>query len=135
MTALVLSVVALVGLSLLAAYDRRVALMFVAAAAGSFLLLRLVAMGIMALARRLPRPRRTAPRLALANIHRPGALTPSLVLSLGLGITLLVTLAVIDSNFTRQLTQSLPQRAPSFFFLDIPNQQADAFQGFLRSEE
>lgn len=133
-TALALSVVALVGLSLLAAYDRRIALMFIAAAAGSFLLLRIVAMGIMALARRLPRPRRTAPRLALANIHRPGALTPSLVLSLGLGITLLVTLALIDTNLTRQLTQSLPQQAPSFFFLDIPNQQADAFEGFLRQQ-
>jgi putative ABC transport system permease protein len=134
LTALVLSVAALVGLSLLAAYDRRIALMFVGAAAGSFLLLRLVALGIMALARRLPRPRRTAPRLALANIHRPGALTPSLVLSLGLGITLLVTLALIDSNLTRQLTQSLPERAPSFFFLDIPNQQADSFEGFLKQQ-
>ncbi|EIM25289.1 ABC transporter permease [Microvirga lotononidis] len=133
-TALVLSVTALVGLSLLAAYDRRIALMFVGAATGSFVLLRLVAMGIMALARRLPRPRRTAPRLALANIHRPGALTPSLVLSLGLGITLLVTLSVIDTNLTRQLTQSLPERAPSFFFLDIPNQQADAFEGFLKQQ-
>jgi len=134
LTALVLSVTALVGLSLLAAYDRRIALMFVGAATGSFVLLRLVAMGIMALARRLPRPRRTASRLALANIHRPGALTPSLVLSLGLGITLLVTLALIDSNLTRQLTQSLPERAPSFFFLDIPNQQADAFEGFLKGQ-
>ncbi|MCC2651855.1 MAG: glycosyl transferase family 1, partial [Microvirga sp.] len=64
----------------------------------------------------------------------PGALTPSLVLSLGLGITLLVTLAIIDTNLTRQLTQSLPQRAPSFFFLDIPNQQADAFEGFLKQQ-
>lgn len=134
LTALALSVAALVGLSLLAAYDRRIALMFIAAAAGSFVLLRLVAMGIMALARRLPRPRRTSPRLALANIHRPGALTPSLVLSLGLGITLLVTLALIDTNLTRQLTQSLPERAPSFFFLDIPNQQADAFEGFLKQQ-
>ncbi|MEE1610795.1 ABC transporter permease [Microvirga sp. CF3016] len=134
LAALALTVAALVGLSLLAAYDRRIALMFVGAAAGSFLLLRLVALGIMALARRLPRPRRTAPRLALANIHRPGALTPSLVLSLGLGITLLVTLALIDTNLTRQLTQSLPERAPSFFFLDIPNQQADSFEGFLKSQ-
>src|SRR5918993_49273 len=129
--ALAFSVVALVGLSVLAAYDRRVALMFVAAAAGSFLLLRIVAMGIMALARRLPRPRSTSPRLALANIHRPGALTPSLVLSLGLGITLLVTLALIDTNLTRQLTQSLPQKAPSFFFLDIPNAEAERFDTFL----
>lgn len=134
LAALALSVAALVGLAVLAAYDRRIALMFVGAAAASFVLLRLVALGIMAGARRLPRPRRTAPRVALANIHRPGALTPSLVLSLGLGITLLVTLALIDTNLTRQLKQTLPERAPSFFFLDIPNQQADAFEGFLRSQ-
>ncbi|PVE24511.1 glycosyl transferase family 1 [Microvirga sp. KLBC 81] len=134
LAALGVSVIALVALAVIAAYDRRIALMFVAAAAGSFLLLRIVALGLMALARRLPRPRRTAPRLALANIHRPGALTPSLVLSLGLGITLLVTLSLIDTNLTKQLTQSLPQRAPSFFFLDIPNQQADAFEGFLKQQ-
>jgi len=129
-----LALAALVGLSVGAAYDRRIALMFVAAAALSFVLLRVVALGIMALARRLPRPRRTAPRLALANIHRPGALTPSLVLSLGLGITLLVTLALIDSNLTRQLRQTLPEHAPSFFFLDIPSAQADAFEGFVRQQ-
>ena len=134
LTALAVSVAALVALAVFAAYDRRIALMFVGAAAGSFVLLRLVATGVMALAKRLPRPRRTAPRLALANIHRPGALTPSLVLSLGLGITLLVTLALIDTNLTRQLQQTLPERAPSFFFLDIPNTQADSFDDFLRSQ-
>jgi putative ABC transport system permease protein len=134
LAALVLSVGALVALSVLAAYDRRIALMFVGAAAGAFLLLRFVATGIMALARRLPRPRRTAARMALANIHRPGALTPSLVLSLGLGITLLVTLALIDANLTRQLTQTLPEKAPSFFFLDIPNSEAQRFDSFLKGE-
>ena len=134
LVALVLSVAALIGLAVFAAYDRRIALMFVGAAAASFALLRLVALGIMALARRLPRPRQTGPRLALANVHRPGALTPSLVLSLGLGITLLVTLAVIDSNLTRQLRQTLPEKAPSFFFLDIPNARADDFESFLKRQ-
>ena len=37
----------------------------------------------MAIARRLPHSRITALRLAIANIHRPGALTPTIVLSLG----------------------------------------------------
>ncbi|HEY8380801.1 MAG TPA: ABC transporter permease [Microvirga sp.] len=134
LVALGLSVAALVGLSLVAAYDRRIALMFIGAAAAAFVLLRVVAWGIMALARRLPRPRAASPRLALANIHRPGALTPSLVLSLGLGITLLVTLALIDANLTRNLTQTLPQKAPSFFFLDIPNAEADRFEAFLKGE-
>ena len=45
----------------------------------------------MALAARLPHARRMELRLAVANIHRPGALTPSVVLSLGLGLALLVT--------------------------------------------
>lgn len=130
---LALCVGALVLASVLAAYDRRIALIFIAAAAIAFALLRVVASGLMALAARLPRPKATAPRLALANLHRPGALTPSLVLSLGLGITLLVTLAVIDSNLTRQLTQTLPDRAPSFFFLDIPNQDAERFEAHLKS--
>jgi putative ABC transport system permease protein len=131
---LAVAVAALVGLALLAAYDRKVALVFIGAAAGAFVLLRLVATGIMALAKRLPHPRRAAPRLALANIHRPGALTPSLVLSLGLGITLLVTLALIDANFTRELKQTLPERAPSFFFLDIPSRDAQAFESFLKAQ-
>ena len=134
LAALTVAVSLLVGVAIVAAYDRKIALMFVAAAAGAFLLLRFVAIGLMALARRLPRPRGAAPRLALANIHRPGALTPSLVLSLGLGITLLVTLAHIDANLRRQLTETLPERAPSFFFLDIPNVQANAFDGFLHKE-
>jgi putative ABC transport system permease protein len=129
-----LSLAALVGLSVIAAYDRRIAIIFVAASASAFVVLHLVALGIMMLAQRLPRPRRAAPRLALANLHRPGALTPSLVLSLGLGITLLVTLAMIDANLTRQLTRTLPAQAPSFFFIDIPNAEADRFDAFLAGQ-
>jgi putative ABC transport system permease protein len=122
----------LVMLSLSAAYDARVAMIFITAITLAFILLRLVASGVMAVARRLPRPRRAGPRLALANIHRPGALTPSLVLSLGLGVTLLVTLALIDSNMRRQLTENLPQNAPSFFFVDIPSAEVEEFEGFMR---
>ncbi len=132
LAAVALAVLLLVLVSVAAANDRKIALIFIAAAAGAFALLRLVAFGVMALARRLPRPRRPAARLALANLHRPGALTPSLVLSLGLGITLLATLALIDANLTRQLTRTLPERAPSFFFLDIPASEADRFEAHLQ---
>ncbi|MFY8151319.1 MAG: ABC transporter permease, partial [Hyphomicrobiales bacterium] len=73
---------ALIGLAVLFAFDRRIALIYIGAALGSFVLLRVVAWAVMATARRLPRPRSTELRLAIANIHRPGALTPSVVLSL-----------------------------------------------------
>ena len=67
-------------------------------------------------------------RLAIANIHRPGALTPTVVLSLGLGLALLVTVIEIDGNLRRQFTAALPEKAPSFFFLDIPAADADALR-------
>lgn len=128
---LVAALAALVALALATAFDRRVALMFIVAAGLAFGLLRLVALGLMAVARRLPRPRSAAPRLALANLHRPGALTPAIVLSLGLGVTLLVTLSLIDANVRRTLTSSLPARAPNLFFLDIPAAEADGFHAEL----
>ncbi|SFG55951.1 ABC transporter permease [Methylobacterium gossipiicola] len=124
----------LVGLAVATAFDRRLALIFIAAAAIAFGLLRLVALGLMALARRLPRPRSAAPRLALANLHRPGALTPAIVLSLGLGVTLLVALSLIDANVRNTLSRSLPARAPNLFFLDIPAAEADGFHAFLGTE-
>ncbi|SFF02886.1 FtsX-like permease family protein [Methylobacterium sp. 13MFTsu3.1M2] len=128
---LAVSLAALVGLSVATAFDRRVALIFIAAAAIAFGLLHGVALGLMALARRLPHPRWPAPRMALANLHRPGALTPAIVLSLGLGVTLLVTLSLIDANVRRTISATLPARAPNLFFLDIPSRDAAQFREFL----
>lgn len=128
----VAAIVVLAGLALLVAESRRIALIYIVAAASIFLVLRLLASGLMAIAARLPRPRSTALRLALANIHRPGALTPSVVLSLGLGLALLVTLTLIDGNLRRQLTQALPKSAPSFFFVDIPSTDVERFNAFVK---
>jgi putative ABC transport system permease protein len=112
-------------------YDHRIAAIFVASAAGVFVVLRLVALATMALARRLPRARSTVLRLAIANMHRPGALTPTIVLSLGLGLALLTTVIELDGNLHRQFTAALPEKAPSFFFLDIPATDAARFDAFV----
>ncbi|MIL09029.1 ABC transporter permease, partial [Salmonella enterica subsp. enterica] len=124
----------LAGLAVWFSADRRIAGLFVVSAAISFLVLRLVAMGVQDLARRWPAVRSTPLRLAIGNIHRPGALTPSVVLSLGLGLTLLVALALIDGNLRRQISGSLPERAPNFFFVDIQSGEVDRFAGFLESQ-
>src|SRR5207237_9263991 len=105
---------------------------FVAAAAGVFVMLRAVAALLMLIARRLPRSHSTVLRLAVANIHRPGALTTSVVLSLGLGLALLVTVIEIDGNLRRQFMAALPERAPAFFFLDIQAADARRFDAFIR---
>src|SRR4029079_19156815 len=113
------------------ATDRRLALTFVDAAIFAFVVLRAVGWAVQWLARKAPRVRSTALRLAIGNIHRPGALTPSVVLSLGLGLTLLVTLALIDTNLRRQVTANLPSQAPNFFFVDIQGAEVDRFAGLI----
>lgn len=121
-------------LAILFSGDRRIASIFVGATVFSFLVLRVVGTLVQWAAKRSPRVRSTALRLAIGNIHRPGALTPSVVLSLGLGLTLLVTLALIDGNLRRQISGSLPERAPNFFFVDIQSGDVDAFSALVGKE-
>ena len=129
-----LTVAVLASIAILLAYDKRIATIYIAASAGAFVLLVVVARIIMWLAKRLPPVRSTELRLAIANIHRPGALTPSVVLSLGLGLSLLVALTLIDGNLRRELTATIAGEAPSFFFVDIQSHERDAFETLLREE-
>ncbi|NWJ23285.1 ABC transporter permease [Rhizobium sp. RM] len=124
----------LAALAIFSAEDRFIASVFLAAVAFAFVVLRAVAAGVKAIAKRSPRVHSAALRLAIGNIHRPGALTPSVVLSLGLGLTLLVTLTLIDGNLRRELTGSLPERAPNFFFVDIQGTELQGFRDLLKRE-
>lgn len=128
------TVIALAAIAILLAHDKRIATIYIGASAGAFVLLVVVARIIMFIAKRLPTVRSTELRLAIANIHRPGALTPSVVLSLGLGLSLLVALALIDGNLRRELTATIADKAPSFFFVDIQSHERDAFEALLTKE-
>jgi putative ABC transport system permease protein len=118
----------LAGLAILTAYDRFIAIVFVAAIAIAFVVLRGVAALVSYLAKRSPRVRSPALRLAIGNIHRPGSMTASVVLSLGLGLALLVTLTLIDGNMRRELTGHMAEQAPNFFFVDIQGSELDGFR-------
>ena len=125
---------ALAALAVFESAEQRIAIIVVAATIIGFLALRLVALGVMALARHAPQARGVEWRMALANIHRPGAMTPSVVLSLGLGLAVLVTLTLIDSNLRGQLRQNLPGETPSFYFLDVRGAEIDGFPRLPRKE-
>jgi putative ABC transport system permease protein len=124
----------LAAFAILYADDRRIAAIFVGSTLFAFLVLRAVAAGVQLAARKSPRVRSTALRLAIGNIHRPGALTGSVVHSLGLGLTLLVTLALIDGDLRRQISGNLPERAPNFFFVDIQSGEIAGFEGLIKRE-
>ncbi|MFP3545187.1 ABC transporter permease [Rhizobium sp. SIMBA_035] len=125
---------ALAGLAIVTAYDRFIAVVFVGAIVFAFVILRAVAALIAWLAKRSPRVSSPALRLAIGNIHRPGALTPSVVLSLGLGLALLVTLTLIDGNLRQQLTGRMAGGAPNFFFVDIQSAQVESFRNLIKQQ-
>jgi putative ABC transport system permease protein len=108
--------------------DTRITAFYIAGTLGSFILLWLLSRGLMGFVRRFVRGSSPQSRLAFRNIHRPGTPAPSIILSLGLGLALIVTLALIDSNMARELRANLPDRAPSFFFLDIQSDQVEPFR-------
>jgi putative ABC transport system permease protein len=124
--ATVIGIGLLAALAFAAANDRFLAGWFVAGALATLAALRGGA-GLIALAAaRAPAFGGAAGRLALANLHRPGSVTPSVVMSLGLGLSVLVAVALIDGNLSWQVAERLPERAPAFFFINIqPDQVAD----------
>lgn len=135
-----LCLLALLGLALLSAPDLFLALVFMGSCLLAFILLRVIAVFLMFLAklapRRLPFTQggSTQWRLAMGNISRKGALTPVIMLSLGLGLTLLVTMSLLDVNLRTQLRGAIPETAPSFFVLDIEPREAEAFDAFVLAQ-
>ena len=115
------------GLTLMVAPSPVFAAEFLVGAAGSLALLRLLAEGLRRAIKAMPRPKSPLVRLAFANLVRPGAATGGVVTALGLGLTLLATVTLLNATINAQVAGALPARAPSFFFVDIQPGEAAAF--------
>jgi putative ABC transport system permease protein len=89
--------------------------------------LRLIAEGMTRALRKLPRPRSPLLRLALGDLTRPGAAAGGVITALGLGLSLLATVTLLERTVSAEVTEALPSRAPSFFFVDIQPDETDAF--------
>jgi putative ABC transport system permease protein len=126
-------VLALAALAVVTAQERSVALWFVVGAIAAFALFRAAGAAILWVARRLGRPRRPVLRLALANLHRPGAPTAQIVLSLGIGLTVLVAVALVEANLSHEVETKVPAEAPAFFFIDIQPDQLAGFDALVRA--
>ena len=121
-----------VALALSTARDPGFAAIILGSVASVLLLLLLIGWALRKLAARLPRPRRPLLRVAIANLHRPGAQTVALVIALGLALTLFVTLAGIQTSLSAEIERTVPQRAPNQFVLDIPAESRTQFVETVR---
>lgn len=136
--AVALAAAALVGAAVWFAAVWQLALGTAAGIAGALALLGLAAAGLRWLAVRAARARalrgRPALRLALGAIGSPREGAVAVVLSLGLGLTVLATVGQIDANLRSAIATELPERAPTFFMLDIQPDQLDGVLARLRAD-
>ena len=67
-------------------------------------------------------------KLSIKNITQTKSITPITIMSLGLGVTLLLTLALVGTNFQREIAKSIPDIAPDYFFVGIQNGDREKFE-------
>lgn len=133
-----LLLIALVGSAGLLSGQMRLTGWAAAGILGAFLALAAAAVGTRRLARRLARARlfrgRTGLRLALASVGGPGGAAVSVIISLGLGLSVLAAVGQIDSNLRGSIARELPDVAPSYFVLDIQPDQMSQFRERLEND-
>jgi putative ABC transport system permease protein len=122
------SLAAIAALVFISFSNRRITAYYLGGLLVSFIILMGLAYAIIWLARKAPKPKSAIWRYAISNLYRPGSSAISVILALGLGLTLFVTLALTDQTISQELRAGIPERAPAFFVLDVRNDELAKFK-------
>ncbi len=126
---------ATVGATVLAAFHlldySKIAISFLLAMVAYVLILNLLGQSIKRLAKRVPRPKSILVRFALSNLTRPKGLTVPVVVTFGLGLTILSLLMIVDHNLQNQFTRGFASKVPDLFLIDIPSRDADPIKRLI----
>ncbi len=114
--------------------DMKVTASFLGGLALSFVVLLVLSWAIVKAATLLPKPKTLLLRQAVQSLYRPGSSAKSVIMALGLGLSLFVTLALTDQTISRELRSGLPDKAPAFYFIDVQGDQLDKFKAVLQSQ-
>ena len=131
----ILGLAAIAALALLTAKDWLLTGGFLAGCAVAFALLALAGWLLRRLAAALPRPRNPVARAALANLHRPGSATGTLVTALGFGLAAFVLLAAVQTAIDGTIAKRVPAKAPDYFVLDVPKDRAGDFRALVAAAD
>jgi putative ABC transport system permease protein len=74
-----------------------------------------------------PLPRILSLRYALGNVVRPGSQATGIMVAIGIGVMVIVTVSLVEQALLRQVQENRPADAPTFFFIDIQPDQAQEF--------
>ena len=124
-------VAGLVALALWQAGSLKVAGIFVGASVAALVLLATLGRLLAWTARRARFARGPVLRHGLANLHRPGGHAGVVVVALGVGVMLLVAVALLERSLLNQIDHERRRDTPSFFFVDIQDDQRDRFASIV----
>jgi putative ABC transport system permease protein len=130
-----LSLVALGALAVGGVADRRLGAIFVAVAVAAAILLVGLAFLVLRAVRLIGQRGGARMRIALANLHRPGAGAPGVIIALGAGLTVLTMVALLERNLAAEIGLRLPERTPAVFFIDIQRDQVARFEQAVSAVE
>ena len=72
-------------------------------------------------------------RLVLRYLHRPGSTSGTVILAIGVSLTVLIALSLTEANFKVRLNEIVERRAPHLFLVDIQPHQKQEIQNLLSS--
>ena len=125
------------GLTVLATWQARsltLGVLFIVAFCAAVLLLQAGVWALLHGLGKLPRPRSFVVRQALGNVQRPGNFTRGMAVAIGVGVMVIVTIALVKSSLLVALGERIPEDAPTFFFIDIQPDQRAAFEEIVQRE-
>lgn len=131
----IIGVVALATLTVISSGNFYFSYWFVSGALLTIILLRVGSFILISCATLFPKSKNIEFRLAISSIHKSRINTHSIVLSLGLGLSILVAVVLIEACLTHQLKERLPEKAPAFFFIDIQPEQVNEFDKIVMGVE
>lgn len=125
------SMAGLIAVAVFQSEDHWIAFVACMAVGGVFALFWALGWMVKFAARAAPRPAWPEAALALGAIGGPGGSAAMLMVSLGTGLTMLTTVALVSASLTDELQSELPKHAPSHFFLGVPRGEYDQFAAMV----
>ena len=122
----------LAGLAIWQAQSMTLGLFFIAAFLVSLFLLLMASKLLLRVLALLPRSKIFMIRTAIGNLRRPGNYTAGMTVAIGVGVMVIVSIAVIKTSLLDALEERMPSKAPSFFFIDIQPDQREKFEHLLQ---
>ncbi|GAB1723932.1 MAG: FtsX-like permease family protein [Nitrospira sp. CR1.1] len=119
--------IGLAGLSMWQAGSLAIGSLFIGGLLVAIVSLAAAAQALLRGLRALPAPGALSLRQALSNLQRPGGHTLGVMVSIGVGVMVILAIALLQHALVRQVGENRPSDSPTFFFIDIQPDQTKAF--------